>query len=74
MVDGQANPQDKIFMFAVRTDLSQARALTDELVQVFSWDEIDQLPLALSTQEILGKLREFSGQAPREVPRRHQRP
>ena len=47
-------------MFAARTDLSRAQALTEEPIRAFTWDEVDALPLAQSTQLILEKLKAFA--------------
>ena len=69
MVRGQVNPDDQIFMFAARTDLSVARTLTDERVAVFAWDEVEALPLGLAVQEIMDRLRAFAAESSTPRPR-----
>lgn len=49
-----------IHMFVVRTDLSSAQALTEERIAVFSWDQLDQLPLAQSTRLIIEQVKSFA--------------
>ena len=73
VVRGQTNPEDLIYMFATKTDLSGAQALTDEPIAVFGWDEVDRLRLAQCTIEVLDRLKEFAnGTAP--LPRRGHKP
>ena len=57
---GAAPDSAKIYMFAARTDLSRAQALTEEPIRAFTWDEVEALPLAQSTQLILEKLKAFA--------------
>lgn len=57
---GAAPDSAKLYMFAARTDLSRAQAMTEEPIRAFTWDEVEALPLAQSTQIILGRLREFA--------------
>lgn len=57
---GAAPDSAKIYMFAAKTDLASAQALTEEPIQAFTWDEVEQLTLAQSTVLILEKLRAFA--------------
>lgn len=47
-------------MFVARTDLSKAQALTEERIAVFSWDQLDNLPLAQSTRLIIDRVKSFA--------------
>jgi 8-oxo-dGTP pyrophosphatase MutT (NUDIX family) len=49
-----------IHMFVARADLSRAQALTEEKIAVFSWDQLDQLPLAQSTRLIIDRVQSFA--------------
>lgn len=53
-----------IYMHAAFTDLSQARTMTDEPVEIFDWDEVDGLPLSDATVEVLDLVRAFARLAP----------
>lgn len=49
-----------IHMFVARTDISRAQALTEERIAVFTWNELDNLPLAQSTRLIIDQVKSFA--------------
>lgn len=57
---GAAQNSALIHMFVARTDLSCAQALTEEKIAVFSWKQLDQLPLAQSTRLIIDRVKLFA--------------
>lgn len=59
----------RIHMFAARADLSQAKTMTEERVEVFTWDQVEQLPLAASTREVIEQVKAFALDVPRSKPR-----
>ncbi len=63
-----------IHMFAARADLSQAKTMTEERVQVFTWDEIARLPLAQTTREVIDRVREFAQPQPQTPKPKRPRP
>ncbi len=62
---GQPNNTAQIFMFAAKADLEQAKTMTEERVQIFNWNEIETLPLAKSTREIINLVRTFAQETPK---------
>lgn len=59
----------RIYMFAARADLSQAKTMTEERVEVFTWEQLEQLPLASSTREVIDQVKAFALDIPRSKPR-----
>lgn len=59
VVSGEKNPDDRIFMFGLRADLSKAQTMTDEQVEVFLWSDMPKLPLAMSVHQIKSQLDAF---------------
>ena len=54
----------QLVVFAARGNVDAARALTDEPVRAFTWDEVEALPLANTTRAVLGHVREFAARSP----------
>lgn len=50
----------EISVYAARTDLSKARTMTDEEVQVFTWPQVAGLPLSDATEEVLDMVKDFA--------------
>mgnify|MGYP000466799879 CR=1 FL=1 len=69
--EGPGKPPNtaRIHMFAARADLSQAKTMTEERVQVFTWEQLEQLPLASSTREVIEQVKAFALDVPRSKPR-----
>lgn len=53
----------EIHVFVGQADLSAARALTDERIQLFRWDELDTIPLGNATIEVLDQIKSFAATA-----------
>lgn len=66
-------PDAEIAVFAAFVDLASARTMTDEPVQVFSWEEVAKLRLSDATEEVMDRLRRFAA-APPARPTRNGRP
>ena len=54
----------QLVVFAARGNVDAARALTDEPVRAFTWDEVEGLPLANTTRAVLEHVRAFAAQSP----------
>lgn len=49
-----------IAMFAAFVDIDQAQTMTDERIQIFTWEEVDQLDLSDATLEMLNEIKAFA--------------
>lgn len=58
---GSAPDSAKMYLFGARINLDQAQAMTDEAIEVFTWDQVDQLYLVPTTALFLERLREYAG-------------
>jgi 8-oxo-dGTP pyrophosphatase MutT (NUDIX family) len=59
-LEGPEVADAEIHVYVGTADLSTARALTDERIQVFTWEQLEALPLGHSTVEVLDQLKAYA--------------
>lgn len=61
--EGAALGTAQLVVFAARGDVDAARAMTDEPIRAFTWEQIEHLPLAATTRLALPHVRAFAAQS-----------